>query len=93
MGADTGTLAGPVAGLTVTAGDNAGELDISWNAHPEGPNKYRVKWAAQDGDFAVVTDLDWNAFPTGTSHTVTGLTPGGQYKAMVRAKYVGERSG
>ena len=70
----------------------AGEIDISWNTHPDDPSNYRVKWAAQDGDFAAVTDLDWNAFPTGTSHTVTGLTPGGQYKAMVRAKYDGKRS-
>ena len=82
----------PATGLTVTAGDNAGELNISWNAHPDEPTHYRVKWAAYDGDFAVVTDNDWNAFPTASSNTVTGLTPGGQYKAMVRAKYDGKRS-
>ena len=30
-------LRSAVTGVTVTAGGNAGELDVSWDAHPEGP--------------------------------------------------------
>ena len=34
-----------VTGATVTAGGNAGELVVSWGAHPERATDYRVIWA------------------------------------------------
>ena len=76
-----------VTGVSVVAGDNPGELVISWDAHPENPNDYRVKWAEEDGDFRPYGNSDWNAYPTGTTHTVTGLTPGDTYKARVLARF------
>ena len=76
-----------VTGVSVVAGDSAGELVISWDAHPENPNDYRVKWAEEDGEFRPYGNRDWNAFPTGTTHTVTGLTPGETYKAAVLARF------
>ena len=76
-----------VTGLAVAPGDAPGELHITWDAHPENPNNYRVNWTAQDDEFADFRDSDWNAFLEATTHTVTGLTPGGQYKARVRARF------
>ncbi len=76
----------PVTGLTVTQGDEPGELNISWDSHPEGPNNYRISLAEEDGDFRTYTNLDWNAFVAANSHAVTGLTPDGQYKARVKAR-------
>ena len=58
-----------VTGVSVAAGDNPGELVISWDAHPENPNDYRVKWAEEDGDFRPYGNSDWNAYPAGTTHT------------------------
>ena len=77
----------PVTGLSVEPGENSGELVINWDPHPAGPNDYRVKWAEEDGEFRRYGDRDWNAYPTGTTHTVTGLTPGATYKAMVLSRF------
>ena len=74
-----------VTGLTVTTSDDGGELEIAWDAHPEGANDYRVSWADHDGDFEPPSNTDWNASPTTNSHTITGLTAGDQYKVRVRA--------
>lgn len=73
-------------GLSVAPGDNAGELIISWDAHPEDPIEYRVAWAPSDENFKSFRDLDWNSFQSSTSITVTGLDAGGSYKAKVRAR-------
>ena len=73
-------------GLSVSTGDNAGELVISWDAHPEDPIEYRVAWAPSDENFKSFGDLDWNSFQSSTSLTVTGLDAGGSYKAKVRAR-------
>ncbi len=76
-----------VTGVSVVAGDNPGELVVSWDAHPENPNDYRVKWAEEDGEFRPYGNSNWNAYPTGTTHTVAGLTPGATYKATVLARF------
>ena len=76
-----------VTGLTVSPGDNPGELSISWEPHPDGPEDYRVKWAEEDGGYRSYLDTQWNAFPTGTQHTVTGLEPGATYKSQVLARF------
>ena len=38
-----------VTGLTVTAGEDSGDLEITWDAHPESPEEYRVVWALDGG--------------------------------------------
>ena len=82
-----------VSGLTAETGASPGDLVISWNAHPDSAEDYRVKWAPQGDDFKPYGDLEWNAYPTGTQHTVTGLEPGAAYKVRVLARFAnGERS-
>ena len=76
-----------VTGLTVSPGASPGELSISWDPHPDGPDDYRVKWAAVGDDYRRNTNLNWNAYPTGTQHTVSDLEPGASYKAQVRARF------
>ncbi len=68
-------------GVSVTGGGNAGELDVSWDAHPDGAADYRVKWAPSDENFRTWSDADWNAFPSGTSYTITGLDDGEEYRS------------
>ena len=83
-----------VASLTARPGDDAGELDISWNAHPESPTSYRLVWAPDGEDFPTIDDTGQNAYPTGNSHTVTGLDADSTYRVKVRAKWsTGEKSG
>ena len=77
-----------VTGLTVTAGDEPGDLAITWNPHPKSNvEDYRVTWAPADSNFRSWRNTDWNAFPDGASHTVTGLTAAGEYKVKVRARF------
>ena len=76
-------------GVSVTGGGNAGELDVSWDAHPDGAADYRVKWAPANGNFSTWSDTDWNAFPSGTSYTITGLDGGSEYKVQVKARFTG----
>ena len=76
-----------VTGLTVSPGASPGELSISWDPHPDGPDDYRVKWAAVGDDYRRHTNLNWNAYPTGTQHTVSGLEPGASHKVQVRARF------
>ena len=77
-------------GLTVTAGDQDSELDITWDANSQATktlSSYRVAWAPDGEDFRSWTDADWNAFPTTNRLTVTGLSAGETYKVRVRARY------
>ena len=77
-------------GLTVSAGDEAGELDITWDAHSQATktlSDYRVAWTPDGADFKAPGETDWNAFPTTNRLTVTGLTAGETYKVKVRARY------
>ena len=83
----------PVTGLSVSAGDTPGDLNISWTAHPENAEEYRVTWAPSGEDFRPYGQSHWNAYPTGTSHRVTGLEPNTEYKVKVRSRFGdGERS-
>ena len=79
-----------VSGVTVTS-PNPGELVITWDAPGNAPDDYRVTWKKSDGkwhSYKKDNTVDGgNAFPTGTSHTVTGLEEGTEYKARVRARY------
>ena len=83
---DGGTF-DPVDGVTVSPGQQAGEIVITWNAATPTPNDYRVSWAPADENFRSLTQTDWNQFPTSNELTVSGLDPGATYKAKVRARY------
>ena len=80
-----------VTGFAVTPGSDPGELDITWDVHPDGPDEYRVRWAPSGEQFRRSSNANWNAYPTVNSHTVTGLTPGATYKVAVAARFDGER--
>ena len=76
-----------VTGVSVQPGANAGELDVSWDAHPDGADDYRVSWAPQDENFRTWTNTNWNAYPTGNTLNITGLESGAAYKVKVRARF------
>ena len=76
-----------VTGVTVTAGTNAGDLDINWDAHPKNATEYHVAWTLDGENFKALDDADWNAHPTTNSYTVTGLTPDASYQASVKAAF------
>ena len=81
-----------VTGLSVQAGDAAGELHVSWDHHPNGARDYRVKWAPVGQNFKKIKETDWNAFPTDNELTISGLWPGQAYKVQVRARFSGPNS-
>ena len=77
-------------GLTVTAGDAAGELGLTWDPHPQTTktlSDYRVTWTPDGEDFKTNDQTDWYAYPTTNQVTVTGLDVGETYKVRVRARY------
>ena len=77
-------------GLTVSAGDEAGELEIIWDAHPQTSktlSDYRVTWTPDGEDFKNNDQTDWYAYPTTNQVTVTGLDAGATYKVRVRTRY------
>ena len=77
-------------GLNVTAGDAAGELDITWDAHPQTSktlSDYRVTWTPDGEDFKTNDQTEWYAYPTTNQVSVTGLDAGETYKVRVRARY------
>ena len=77
-------------GLNVTAGDAAGELDITWHAHPQTSktlSDYRVTWTPDGESFKTNDQTEWYAYPTTNEVTVTGLDAGATYKVRVRARY------
>ena len=84
------------AGLTLTSPE-PGKLVIAWDAASPAPEDYRVMWAKSDEKFPSFkeenTDEAGNAYPTGTSHTVTGLPEGEEYKVRVRARYGSDKAG
>ncbi len=77
-------------GLAVSAGAAAGELAVSWDAHAIATRDYRLSWAPLGEDFRHYRDLTGNAYPTDASYTISGLTPGGQYKVRVKARFAGQ---
>ena len=77
-------------GLNVTAGDAAGELDITWHAHPQTSktlSDYRVTWTPDGESFKTNDQTEWYAYPTTNQVSVTGLDAGATYKVRVRARY------
>ena len=77
-------------GLNVTAGDQAGELNIAWHAHPQTSktlSDYRVTWTPDGESFKTNNQTEWYAYPTTNQVSVTGLDAGETYKVRVRARY------
>ncbi len=80
---DASALAAPT-GLTATAGDASGEVDLSWTAPSGTITKYQVRSGSGDPlVWGAWTDIPNSA--SLTSHTVTGLTDGTQYSFQIRA--------
>ena len=76
-------------GSVTLASTASGVVEASWGAPAEEPRDYRIAWAKVGEGFRTWTDLTVNAFPTTTSHTITDLEEGAEYKVMVRARYDG----
>ena len=76
-------------GSVTLASTVPGVVEASWGAPAEEPKDYRIAWAKVGEGFRTWTDLTVNAFPTTTSHTITDLEEGAEYKVMVRARYDG----
>ena len=77
-------------GLTVTAGDQAGEIDITWNPHPQTTktlSDYRVTWTPDGQDFKSNDQTEWYAYATTNQMTVAGLDEGATHQVRVRARY------
>ena len=77
-------------GLAVSAGNAAGDLDITWDSHPQTSKNlsdYRVTWTPYGEDFKSNDQTDWYAYPTTNQVTVTGLDAGATYQVRVRARY------
>ena len=77
-------------GLTATAGDAAGELDVAWDPlQPNGKtlSDYHVTWAPDGEDFKKRNQTEWHAYPTTNEVSVTGLDAGATYQVKVRARY------
>ncbi len=80
---DASALDAPT-GLTATAGDASGEVDLSWTAPSGTITKYQVRRGSGDPlVWGAWTDIPNSA--SLTSHTVTGLTDGTQYSFQIRA--------
>ena len=77
-------------GLNVSAGDQAGELNIAWHAHLQTSktlSDYRVTWTPDGESFKTNNQTEWYAYPTTNQVSVTGLDAGETYKVRVRARY------
>ena len=77
-------------GLSATAGNAAGELDITWDPHAQTTktlSDYRVTWTPDGQNFKPASNPNRNAYPTTNQVTVTGLDAGATYKVRVRARY------
>ena len=65
----------PVTGLTAAAGDDPGELLITWDAHTQTTKtliNYRVAWTPEGESFKNTDQTNWNVHTTSNQHTVTG---------------------
>ena len=83
-----------VTGLTVSAGDDPGEMLITWDAHTQTTKTlrdYRVAWTPQGESFKSANRTNWNVYTTSTQHTVTGLDAGATYQVKVRTRYEGNQ--
>lgn len=75
------TLPNPVANLAITAGDNAGELDLTWDPVPKAKT-YEIETSPDP-----ITATSWTNRPSvpKSRATLTGLTSGARVWAHVRA--------
>ena len=84
----------PVTGLTAVAGDDPGEMRITWDAHTQTTKtllNYRVAWTPQGESFKSADQTDWNVHTASNQHTVTGLDAGATYQVKVRTRYEGNQ--
>ena len=84
----------PVTGLTAVAGDDPGEIIISWDAHTQTTKtllNYRVAWTPDGEGFKSADRTNWNFHTTGTQHTVTDLDAGATYQVKFRTRYEGNQ--
>ena len=85
--------AGTITGLSL-ASNAEGELTVNWDQAVPEPSDYRVSWTPADQKFLSYRDANQaergNSYPGGgeTSLTLTGLTPGAEYKLKMRARYI-----
>ena len=74
--------------LTVTAGSQIQELDVSWQAPSSNGGSavtgYKVQWKESTDSWDTAADVS-EATETGTTHTITGLTGGVEYAVRVIA--------
>ena len=76
--------------LIATAGGAPGELDLSWDAHPQISKTlldYRVTWTPDGESFKNPSQTEWYAYPTDNQATITGLDAGATYQVRIRARY------
>ena len=66
-----------------------GAIHVTWNGLDGEIRDYRVSWAKVGDSYLTWTDHTGNAFPTNSSHTITDLEEGAEYKVIVRARYQG----
>ena len=69
------------------ASDQAGVLDVSWDAPSDTLRDYRVNWAKVGESFPSYKDNVRNAYPTSNSYAITDLDGGVRYKVKVRARF------
>ena len=62
-------------------------IHVTWNGLDGEIRDYRVSWAKVGDSYLTWTDHTGNAFPTNSSHTITDLEEGAEYKVIVRARY------
>ena len=76
-----------VTGLSVTDGDNAGEVDVAWDAHPASAQDYRLAWTPRGRASKAGPTQTGTTTPPGPSHTVNGLDEGVTYRFRVKARF------
>ena len=77
-------------GLAVSAGNEDGEIDITWNPESQTSktlSDYRVTWTPDGEPFKTNDQTDWYAYPTTNQVTVMSLDAGATYHVRVRARY------
>ena len=71
------------------AHNDSHHLTINWEEPELNPKDYRVMWAKASETYKTWSDSSGNAFPTETSHAVSDVQRGEEYKVRVRARYEG----
>ena len=83
---------GDIVNLTLSS-EAVGSLTMSWDTPSPAPDDYRLSWARADLEYLSYANPNeaqrGNAYPSGdaTATTLTGLTPGAEYKVQLRSRY------